>query len=215
MNSTIQKKLDSFFFQFTHKKYTKGEILIRADENPSGVLYLTKGHVKVYCISEKGDEIILNSFQPISFFPMSWAINDVPNRYFYEALDEVSLYQAPKNEVLTFVKKNPDVLFDLLGRVFKGVDGMLMRMAYLMGGNAHTRLITEIIIAAKRFGTQNDIGIVVNTSEKDLALQTGLTRETVSREMSVLKKKGLVSFNKKVLKIMDMDTLTAELSEIV
>jgi CRP/FNR family transcriptional regulator len=214
MDSTIQKELDTFFFQFTHKKYTKGEILIRADENPSGVLYLTKGHVKVYCISEKGDEIILNSFQPISFFPMSWAINDVPNSYFYEALDEVSLYQAPKNEVLTFLKKNPDVLFDLLRRVFIGVDGILMRMTYLMGGTAYTRLITEIIIAAKRFGTQDDHGTVVNISEKDLALQTGLTRETVSREMGVLKKKGLVSFNKKVLKVFDMKKLSAELSDV-
>ncbi|MBP9798453.1 Crp/Fnr family transcriptional regulator [Candidatus Woesebacteria bacterium] len=214
MNPSIQKKLDTFFFQFTHKKYTKGEILIRADENPSGVLYLTKGHVKVYCISEKGDEIILNSFQPISFFPMSWAINDVPNSYFYEALDEVSLYQAPKNEVLTFLKKNPDVLFDLLRRVFIGVDGILMRMTYLMGGNAYSRLIAEIIIAAKRFGTHDDLGTVVNISEKDLALQTGLTRETVSREMGVLKKKGLVSFNKKVLKVFDMKHLTAELSDV-
>ena len=102
------------------RKYTKGEVLIRADENPSGVLYLTKGLVKVYCISEKGDEIILNIFQPISFFPMSWAVNDVPNSFFYEAVSEVSLYQAPKNEVLIFLKKNPDVLFDLLQRVFKG-----------------------------------------------------------------------------------------------
>ena len=212
MDSAIQKKLDSFFLEFKQQKYTKGEVLIRADENPSGVLYLTKGLVKVYCISEKGDEIILNIFQPISFFPMSWAVNDVPNSFFYEAVSEVSLYQAPKNEVLIFLKKNPDVLFDLLQRVFKGVDGMLTRMTYLMAGSAHTRLITEIIIAAKRFGTQDEHGISVNISEKDLALQTGLTRETVSREMGVLKKQGLVSFNKKVLKVLNMVRLASEVS---
>lgn len=139
---------------------------------------------------------------------MSWAINNTPNKYFYEAMTDLNIWRAPKEEVVDFVKTNPDVLFNLMSRVYKGVDGVLTRMTYLMAGNAYARLITELIIHAKRFGTIDHI------SEKDLAAQSGMTRETVSREMKTLKNKGLVVFNKNTFTTPNLRKLEEELQEI-
>lgn len=205
MDSKIQKTLDDFFTQFKHQKYKKGEILIRADDNPSGIFYLKKGYVKEYAISKKGDELVVNIFKPISFFPMSWAINNTPNMYFSEAITDLEVWRVPKDKALEFVKTNPDVLYDLLSRVYKGTDGMLTRMTYLMSGNAYARLVTELIISAKRFGNP------IHISEKDLAASSGMTRETVSREVRILKSKGLVSFQKGKLLIKDINELEEEL----
>src|SRR5581483_4867418 len=198
MNSVITEKLAAFFGEFKEQKYRKGEILVRADENPRGIFYLTEGIVKEYAISKKGDEVVVNIFKPISFFPMSWAINNTENRYYFEAVNDVCLRLAPKEKVVAFVKAEPDVLFDLLSRLYRGVDGMLTRMTYLMGGNAKSRLITELIIAAKRFGKKDPTGkqIELWISEKDFAAQSGMTRETVSRGIKVLKDKGFITFNK-------------------
>lgn len=211
MDQAICDKLNTFFSQHTSQTYRKGEILIRADENPSGVLYLTKGTVKVYSISEKGDEVIVNMFKPDSFFPMSWALNDVSNIYFYEAVSDVHIWKASRKPVITFLQNNPEVLLDLLSRVYKGLDGLLLRMTYLMSGSAYSRLVVEILIAAKRFGKQHGDHIIINISEKDLALQAGLTRETVSREMGTLKRKGLIAFDKKILEITNIESLKNEL----
>jgi len=205
VDAKIQKKLDDFFKQFKHQKYKKGEILIRADDNPPGIFYLKSGYVKEYAISKKGDELVVNIFKPISFFPMSWAINSTPNMYFFEAVTDLEVWRVPKDKALEFIKINPDVLYDLLSRVYKGIDGLLIRMTYLMAGNAYARLITELIIFAKRFGTSYHI------SEKDLAASSGMTRETVSREMKMLKNKGLVSFQKGKLLIKDINGLEGEL----
>lgn len=213
MDELTSKKLESFFTQYKKQTYRKGEILVRADDDPAGVFYLTKGQVKMYLITGKGDEIVLNIFKPISFFPMSWAINNTKNVYYYEALTEVTLWRAPKEDVIAFLKENPDVLYNLISRVYRGVDGVLTRMAYLMSGNAHARLITELLIAGKRFGKQNDKNeVALTVSEKDLAAQAGMTRETVSREMKVLKDKGLVTLNKTVLTIKDIQSLEEELT---
>lgn len=205
MDSKIAEKLETFFTKHRHQIFRKGEILVRADDDPAGVFYLKEGIVKEYAISKKGDELIINVFKPIAFFPMSWAINNTPNQYFYEAITELNVWRAPKDRVIEFIKTNPDVLYDLTSRVFKGIDGMLTRMTYLMSGNAYARLVAELIIHAKRFGIANRI------SEKDLAASSGMTRETVSREMKILKDKGLITFNKNILLIKDLKKLEGEL----
>lgn len=212
MDSNINGKFDVFFGKFKQQKYKKGELVIRAGEDPAGIFYLKKGRVKKYAISKKGDELIVNIFKPLSFFPMSHAINHMPNNYFYEAMEELELIKAPSDQVSQFIKTEPDVMYDLLSRVYRGSEGILTRMTYLMAGNAYSRLIAELIIAAKRFGEMNGKTITIKTSEKDLATQVGMTRETVSREMKILKEKGLATFSKGVLTIENIDKLEEELS---
>ena len=207
MDNILLNKIDSFFTNFKHQNYKKGEILIRADDIPSGIFYLKKGTVKEYAISKKGDELVINAFKPFAFFPMSWAFNNTANKYFFEAITDVEVYRAPQDDVLAFIKDNPDVLYDLMKRVYKGTDGLLTRMTYLMAGNAYARLITELIIQAKRFG-QTDNGIIeLKISEKELGNRSGMTRETVSREMKILKEKKLVILDKKNLLIPNLAKL--------
>ena len=215
MDKNTAKKIEGFFTQFKHVKYKKDEILVRADDDPSGIFYLVSGNVRKYAISQKGDELVVNIFKPISFFPMSWAINSESNEYFYDALTPVEIYRAPKEKVVEFVKNNPDVLYDLMSRVYRGTEGMLRRMTYLMAGNAYARLLTELVIHAKRFGKKNENTgkIEIKVSEKELASQAGMTRETVSREMKNLKDKGLVTFDKNILKISNIEELENELLE--
>jgi CRP-like cAMP-binding protein len=143
---------------------------------------------------------------------MSWAINNTPNIYFFEAMEDLELIRAPRDEVIEFVRSEPELLYNLLSRVYIGTDGLLSRMTYLMSGSAYERLIAELIIIAKRFGVQNKRSIAVNTSEKDIAGQTGMTRETVSREIKALKNRGLVSFAAKKLIIIDIRRFEEELS---
>lgn len=212
MDNAILQKIDAYFTQFKHQAYKKGEILIRADDIPSGVFYLKEGHVREYAISKKGDELVINVFKPVAFFPMSWAINDTPNAYFYEAMTDVEVWRASKKDVVRFIKDNPDVLYDLMSRVYKGVDGILTRMTYLMSGNAYARLATELLIYAKRFGKGQNI-IEIDISEKDLAAQSGMTRETVSREIKILKDKNLVVHNKNKLIINNVQKLEEELTD--
>ena len=91
MNNPAEKKVSNFFKKYKQQKYKKGEILIRADEDPSGIFYIIEGKVKEYAISKKGEEIIVNIFKPHTFFPMSWAINNTKNQYYYETISEVIL----------------------------------------------------------------------------------------------------------------------------
>lgn len=212
MDQVVAQKVANFFKSFKRQTYKKGEILVRADEDPSGIFYLTEGIVKQYAISARGEELIVNLFKPFAFFPMSWAINQTPNAYYFEAETALEVWKAPREEAVNFVKTNPDVMFDLLSRVYKGTDGMLSRTVNLMSGEAYARVVTEIIITAKRFGKSHNRNIELSISEKELANQAGMARETISREIKTLKEKGLVSFSQNLLVIPDLDRLAQEIN---
>ncbi len=214
MDNNVQKRLDDFFGKYKSVSYDKGEIIIRADEEPSGVFLLKDGIVRMYGISSQGEELSINIYKPISFFPMSWVLNDTISHYYFEAVTNVSVLKSPKLEFLEFLKKEPEVLFNLVKRIYKGLDGYFTRMEFLMSGNAEARLITELLIYGKRFGEKKAEGIVVNfkLTEKDIASQSGVTRETVSRQLSKLKEKGLIEYRNKTLIIKDLSMLEEELS---
>jgi CRP-like cAMP-binding protein len=195
MDPKIAAKVKSYFGTFPKRSYAKGQILIFADESPEHIFYMTKGKVRKYDLSYRGDEVIVNTFKAPSFFPMSWAINHLmPNKYFYKTEEETELHIVPADVAVKYLKDNPDVAFDLLSRLYYGMEGMLGRMVHLMSGTAKSRLVYELIIECRRFGMKQDDGSYILTStESDLASRSGLSRETVSREIHKLKEAGLVS----------------------
>jgi CRP-like cAMP-binding protein len=208
MPTDVSEKVREYFSQFPKRTYQKGQILLFADENPEHVFYLTKGRVRKYDHSYRGDEVIVNIFKPGAFFPMSWVINRTPNMYFYKTEEETELHVVPADKALEFVKSNPDVMFDLLSRIYSGMNGLLGRVVHLMSGTAKSRLIYEIIIECRRFGKkQPDGSYVIDASEIDIASRSGLSRETVSREMKKLKEKRLVQVEHNSMTISDLAKL--------
>lgn len=216
MASDVAHKIHQHFSRYPHRRYPKGQILLFADENPEHIFYIVKGQVRKYDVSYRGEEVIINIFQPPSFFPMSWALNNTPNKYFYKAETEVELHVVPVADAVKFVEDNPDVALDLLRRLYRGLEGMYGRLVHLMSGTARSRLMYELIIECRRFGSvQPDGSCVLTASEVDLAARSGLSRETVSREIGKAKAHGWVRVNKGVIVVTDVAMLEKALgSEI-
>ncbi len=210
MNKPVKDIVKSFFDGYPIVHYGKGEILLRPDEDLTHVFFLTEGQVVEYDISTAGNEVVINAFKPGAFFPMSLAMNRVHNDYFFEAATKISVHEAPADEVVSFIRENPDVCYDLLRRVYLGTDGLLRRMAHLMGGKAQSRLVFELLNAAARFGEKR-VGnsVYIPLTEKDIAKRSGLSRETVSRTMHALKEQALVSVRDGGLYIPDTKKLEA------
>lgn len=216
MEEDIREKLENFFNKYRKVSYGAKEILIRADCEPEGVFFLTEGVVRMYAVSASGEEVVINVFKPVSFFPMGWVLNDNKSHFYFEAINDVKVIKAPKDEFLRFLKSEPEVVFNLLKRIYQGLEGYFSRMEYLMSGNAQSRLITEILIFAKRLGvaTKNGVKVNLKMTEKDLAAQTGIARETVSREIHKLKEKGLIEFDNSIITVLSIDDLEQELTSI-
>jgi len=218
MPSEIAQIIHEHFSKYPLRKYPKGQILVFADESPEHIFYIIKGRVRKYDVSYRGDEVIINVFQPPAFFPMSWALNKTPNKYFYKTETEVELHVVPSEAALALLKQNPDVTLDLLSRLYKGLEGVYGRLVHLMSGTARSRLIYELIIECRRFGETQPgarTSYVLKTNELDLAARSGLSRETISREMSKLKESGWVTVTKSNITVKDVTLLETALGSDV
>ena len=209
----VQTKVDKFFSRYVRRTYPKGQIILFAGEAPTSIYYLAKGQVSKYAISNKGDEIIVNEYKPLAFFEVAWATNNQPSDYFFKTEKSSEVRVAPLDDVIKFLKENPDVMLDLLTRVYRGVDGILGRLVYLMSGNAKDRLMYEILIEARRFGQKKSDGkIILDVTEADIAARSGLSRETVSREIQSIKKEGYISTATKSIVIDNISKIEAKLT---
>jgi CRP-like cAMP-binding protein len=216
MSHDITQKLESFFNQYRVRKYEKGQILILNGDGADNIYNMVEGRVKQYDVTYRGDEIILNIFKPPAFFPMSLAINKPDNPYIFEAETAIQVRQAPATEVIKFLKANPDVLFDLLSRVYSGVDGLIGRMTHMMAGSAKGRLMYELLIECRRFGkNQPDGSCNLKVYEKELGSRTGLSRETVSREMSKLQRANLLVTKPGQVKIKNFEEFQISLAKVI
>ena len=157
---------------------------------------IKRGYVRLYSISKDGEEFTLIIFKKSDFFPFMWVINNTPNEYYLAALGDITFWRAPKEAVLTFIKENPDVLFELTSRLLVRFGGVLRRMEYLAFGNAHAKVASILLICAERFGKVVKKGVVIDVplTHSDVAALCALSRETVSIEMKKLERDGLISY---------------------
>lgn len=211
MNQQITDKLTKYFSKYELKKYPKGKLITLANQEPAGISLLVSGLVEQYDITPEGNKLTVNVYKPPAFFPMSWAINKTPSAYFFSALTDVELKQANADETVAFLKANPDVMFDLLSRVYRGTDALLRRLMLAASGIAASRLIFELLIEAYRFGIEsNDGTVLVKVKQSVLAARSGLARETVSRELHKLEQENLITRSKQEITI-DIKSLEQKL----
>lgn len=207
MEPKVKKLLDSFFNKYSLKTFAKREVVIQ----PSGnrIFFLTKGVVRMFCLSKEGVELTINIYRPYSLFPLSLLLNNRQDKYTYNALTEVAGYFASKNALKNFIKKNPEVLFDLLKRIYKGLEGFFKHLEMLLSKDANKRIINQLVVYAKRFGQKNQDKIIfdLHLTHHQLASQTGLARESVSKELKKLQNKGLIGYLGKQLFIYNLSKL--------
>lgn len=194
-------KLNNFLSSGNPLSYKKGEMIIRASDNPPGVFYIASGYIRFYSLSEDGKELTLSILPPGSCFPLTWAIGDVENSYFYEAMTETLVTRTSRDKALEFIKNEPGVFYDLTKHLLTNLDNLLVKMGFLLRAEASEKVYLTLELLAENFGKTNpncEATIKLPLTHQDIANLAGLTRETTSIELNKLEKKGAIFRNNKL-----------------
>lgn len=205
---TVSEIITEFFSKYRSYKVAKGTLLLLPGDEVKDIMFIEEGTITQFTIADNGNKVILNNYKAGAFLPMRPVVQDDVNKYYFEASSKTLHFRkAPSVEVVEFLKVHPDVMFDLLSRMLRGLDGLLQRLAEHMGGSATSRVKIELIIMAQRFGSRLEDGTyIVQTTDQALADQSGMARETVTRSLAELKRQGIVKRAPKGM-IVDIDGL--------
>lgn len=209
-----QKIITRFFAPFKPLRYKKGEIILRPDNLNPGVNFLERGHIKVYSITEDGNEKTHVIFKSGAIFPLLWIFKNINRDVYYEALDEVILKKAAKEDFISLMDTNNGALRELVNRMLTTFDIYVDRIEELEYLKSYPRLVSSLLTFSKHFGkkTGKKILIEVPLTHKDIGSSINMTRETVSREMEILIGKKLIAYKHHLIVIKDFDGLRRELS---
>lgn len=193
--------LHAFLDRHPTRSFKKGEIIIFQGEAPRCAFVVKEGTVKAYNLSVGGDEKPVGFYGADSIFPGPWVYGSAANAiYYYEAFSpEVVLYAVPREELVSFIKKRPELLYQELERYLTDQLGMSMRLNALQHSRASDKLLYTLHYLALSHGktvAPQEIEINLDLTHQDFANLTGLTRETAATELNKLKHIGVISYGK-------------------
>lgn len=199
------------------RKFKKGQLLIFQGEVPRFGYILKKGIIKEYDISKQGNEQTTWLVNVFEVFPFPWLIGaSEAASYYYETASDSELYVIEKSFYQDLIKGNNGFLLEELERQAKKEISQTRRLAAILNTKAEYKLINTFHYLIENYGRMvkdNIIEVDIPLTHQELANLTGLTRETVSKELGSMKKKGLIAQYKNRSKyIVDLRLLNKQLS---
>src|SRR3989338_2682986 len=72
-------------------------------------------------------------------------------KYNFEVIDEVVVWPKRADQVIRFLKENPDVLFDLATRLSLGIVGLLEKIENATYTNAYHKILSLLLYLANHY----------------------------------------------------------------
>lgn len=189
----------NYFHQKNTFHYDSSEVIIRIGDVPQGVYFLESGYVKVYRLTESGEENIQFISKPAEIFPLIWIFSSQQPNMYYEALTDVTVRRTSKFEFVNFLKGNTTATFAVIQLLTQMITISNERIANLELTNSYSRIIYRLLFLARRFGHEasGKIAFDLPLTQKDIGNSINITRETASKELTTLAKKGIISCKSK------------------
>ncbi len=189
----VETDMREFYLKYPLVSFKKDQVITRAGDVPEDIFFIVQGKVNQIDIAPSGNEVVVNQFAKPSFLSIFWLFSGSQNRFSYKAANAVKVHKVPRLDFQKFMLNNPEVAFLTLQRVVRGLDGFMMRMAMQLYGSAEKKIVIELLIEARRFHKLDETNIVLDGNLNELTARTGLARETVSRQIANLIRRGLIS----------------------
>jgi CRP-like cAMP-binding protein len=208
-NAAESRELVSFFHTGTKLTYSKGEFIIRPGETPPGVLYIEEGLVKAYDITKYGEENLLIIRKKGEVLGLTWAVTNQDRHIIYSALAPTTVWVTSREAFLEFIRKKPVAalpVVDMITDMYRLHSERIMTLEYR---TVRERLVSFLLTTASRFGekTPRGVRIAVPLKHQDIASSISATRETTSRAIADLERKGQLTSDQSIITLTDEASL--------
>jgi len=177
------------------QSFKKNDYIIRPGDTPHGVFFIYKGLVKAYDITKYGEENLLIIRKQDEVFPLIWAVTGRDHDIIYQALAPTTTFQIDRKTFLEYITNSRDALIPLLDMTMEMYRMHGDRILTLEYRTVRERIISFILNMSQRFGSPTEDGSIyleVPLKHQDIASSVNASRETTSREISALERKGLL-----------------------
>lgn len=193
------------------RRWPAGASLFLEGESCSTVVIVVSGRVKVFSLTEHGEEIVLAVRGPGALLGELSAVDGAPRNASVSALEPVVALVVPIAAFTDYLRQHGPAAIALLQLVTAKLRDSDRKRVEFAAYDIAARVARRLVELADRFGEPEPDGpgvrISVALSQDELAGWVGASREAVAKALRVLRSRGFVSTGRRTMTVLDLDGL--------
>ncbi|MDB9321587.1 MULTISPECIES: Crp/Fnr family transcriptional regulator [Cyanophyceae] len=189
------------------RTHPANQVILLENDWGGAVYFILDGWVKIRTYNMEGKEVTLNIIGKGELFGEMGALDEVPRSTDVITLTSTMIGSMPSQDFVKLLHTEPLAglrLSQLMARRLRQVN----RRLRLRESDSQSRVADTLLFLAEGQGTQGQTGTEIpNLPHRELSSLSGLARETVTRVLTRLEKKGLITKDPEIICIPDLSDL--------
>jgi CRP-like cAMP-binding protein len=191
------------------RRWPAGATLFLEGDTSQTVLIVVSGRVKVFSLTEQGEEIVLAVRGPGALLGELSAIDGGVKGASVATLEPVVGLVVPVPAFVEYLRAHGQAATVLLRLITSRLRDADRKRVEFGAFDIAARLAGRLVELADRFGEPDEHGvrITVPLSQDELAGWVGASREAVAKALRVLRERGYVTTGRRTMTVLDLDRL--------
>ncbi|HPA18182.1 MAG TPA: Crp/Fnr family transcriptional regulator [Verrucomicrobiae bacterium] len=169
----------------------KDDYLFRENEPAAGFFVVQSGAVSVHRMGPGGKEMVIHVFRSPESFAEAALAADVGYPADARAIEPSTVLLVPRQAFLDLIRRKPEMALRMLASVSLHLRTLVSRLDDLQLKDVETRLLFWIDARLRESGPSTK-SIQIRGTKRSLALELGVTSETLSRTFASLRERALI-----------------------
>lgn len=176
------------------REYKKGDFLFQAEEIAERLWIVNEGSIKVFTYTPEGKEQILYLLSPGDFLGDLNLFKENAYPYNATALEPTRVCTLSRENFQQILKAVPEINEKVLAYAYERISNLEELVQTVTAKNVGQRIAKLLLHFLDHFGLERNgmLEITFPVSREDMANYLGLTRETVSRQLSLFQSEGII-----------------------
>ena len=204
--------LDKIFSLMQKRLYKRNNMILMEEDAGDTLFILNQGSVKITRMSDDGREVILSILGDGDFFGEMSIFDGESRSANVIALEDSEVFVLKRGDFLDLLEKHPKIAIALLQELAIRLRRSDQQIEGLSLSDAESRIAMSIIRLAEDLGVIKLGQVIIDNLpfQQDVANMAGTSRETVSRMLKLLERKGWIQRRGRQLIITNYDEFVKE-----
>jgi len=192
------------------KIFPKNSVVFNEGDLEDGLYIVLSGKAKAMLMDPEGRELTLSVFGPGDFLGEMAIFDEQPRSATIETIEETTFLVLPKETVHSLIRRNPTIAIAMLTELslrLREADDKIRTLAYYDVAGRLARILIDLLKKEGKVVKQKNIAYVKLPPSQELANMVGASRETISRVLSSLQRRGVISVTRNHLVIHNVSEL--------
>jgi CRP/FNR family cyclic AMP-dependent transcriptional regulator len=190
------------------KSIEKGETLFRQGDEGTALYVIMRGRIKI-SLSKRMEKMTIAVLGQGEFLGEMALLDDQPRSADAMALEDSHLYALNRKDFLSFLFNNDNAVHAILRSLsarLRKTDDLLAEMCFLSLSARLAKKLAEMV-ELQVHGEESCRESILKISQQELGDILGVSRESINKELKILRDKGILATSRNSIRIYDLESL--------